>query len=178
MTNVKISELTPASSATLGMQLETDTSGTTSEKITLTQALKLTTFTDIKHIDFFPLTYWEIPAVPSAEVFMGGSIYRTISWGDLTNFTQVRLTVVIVDYGYSPAHIDMKYCTTYSTTIGDYADIGTSSVHVHLSTPGIIQSSWISLASGAKTNVNMILSTKDGNDSTHVIVARAYGEFR
>jgi hypothetical protein len=48
----------------------------------------------------------------------------------------------------------LRYRTTFSTTVGDYSDIGTSEVSVAVNTTNtVLSTSWINLAANAKADV-------------------------
>ena len=70
---------------------------------------------------------------------------------DLTGYVSVKFQMGCASASASantPKAI-LRYFTSYSTTTGDYLDIGTSEVSCSMSTAGMIETSWISLAAGA-----------------------------
>jgi hypothetical protein len=92
--------------------------------------------------------------MPLAATFMFGG-HRHVTRADLTNATQCRLIVNKQGTaGAANSKFILRYRTAFSTTVGDYSDIGTSEVSVAVNTTNtVIVSSWIDLATGAKADV-------------------------
>ena len=90
---------------------------------------------------------------------------RNIARFDLTGYTQCKLIgrVVTGSASANSPRITLKYSTSFTTTVGNYSDIGTSAVNVSMTTAGVIDSGWINLASAAKADV-YITVTQDGGD--------------
>jgi hypothetical protein len=99
-----------------------------------------------------------------AEQFLSNSS-RNITKFDLTQYTQCRL-ITRVTTGSASANsprLRVRYNTTFSTTVGDYSDIGTSEVSTSLTSTGVIDSGWVNLAAGALADV-FITVTQLGGD--------------
>lgn len=87
---------------------------------------------------------------PSAEQFLSNG-NRNINLIDLAQFTQVRFTVRVTTASTSAndPRLRVRYATAFSTTVGDYVDIGTSEVAASLAATGVADSGWVNLAAGA-----------------------------
>lgn len=74
---------------------------------------------------------------------------------DLTNFTQVKLQVNKQGTaGAATAKLILRYYTAFSQTVANYLDIGTSEVSVAINVQNtFLDTGWINLASGAKSDV-------------------------
>jgi hypothetical protein len=58
----------------------------------------------------------------------------------------------------------LRYRTAFSTTVGDYLDIGTSEVSVAVNTTNtILSTSWIDLVAGAKADIFLSLVGSGGD---------------
>lgn len=101
---------------------------------------------------------------PAADTFLLGS-HRHIAKADLTEYRQVRLVVnKQATSANAGATIRAAYRTTFSTTVGDYSAIGTSTVSVAIDTTNtVLASSWIDLAAGAKADVFLALIGAGGD---------------
>jgi len=115
----------------------------------------------------------------SGAAFMNGND-RNIWQVDLTNFTQVRLSIRVTTGSASANNprVRLRYHTAFSTTIGDYSDIGTSEVACSLASTGVITSSWIDLASGAKADIFLIASEIGGDGAADPVYASVAAHFR
>ena len=105
--------------------------------------------------------------MPSAATFLFGSARHVVK-ADLTNYSQVRYVVNKQTVaGASGSKLIVRYKTsTYSETVGDYSDIGTSEVSVAVNvTSTLLDTGWINLASGAKADVNIAI-VGSGGDGT------------
>lgn len=79
---------------------------------------------------------------------------RHVTKVDLTNYSQVRFLVKQESVSDATATMALRYYTSFSNTPSNYIQIGTSEVSVPLQTTGVyLDSGWIDLASGAKTDV-------------------------
>lgn len=176
--------------------------GTTAQHATFTGALgELTVDTDLNTLVVhdgstaggFPLmgrftNVFHAPAVvpwawdnmPAAATFLFGS-HRHVTRLSLTGFHQCRL-VVNVQSPAAPtnAKLILRYKTTsFSTTVGDYSDIGTSEVSVVVDTANsVVSSSWISLAAAAKADVFVTIVGSGGDGSTDPVFGTIEGHFR
>jgi hypothetical protein len=102
----------------------------------------------------------------TAEQFLGNS-NRNITVLDLSGKADVKLVARIVTNSASvnSPRIIAKYRTTFSTTVGDYVNIGTSEVSCSMSSTGIVQTSWIPLAAGARIASCFVTITQIGGDA-------------
>lgn len=115
---------------------------------------------------------------PSTEQFLSNSS-RNLQLIDLATCTQVRISarVITASTSANSPRLVVKYkAGSYSASIGDYADAGTSEVAVSLATVTLANSGWISLAAGAVANDVIATVTQIGGDSDkdpavcHVVV--------
>lgn len=118
--------------------------------------------------------------VAAGDAFLGKS-NGNVGQLDLTHYTHVRLTCRVTTAATSGTRIVAKYRTVadgYSATIGDYASIGTSTVALDLSSTGVIASSWIALASGAKADVLLCPVQTGGDGATDPVIRLLTMEFK
>lgn len=93
---------------------------------------------------------------PLAERFALNQPTRVIKFMPLAGFTQVRLVGVLAVQGYTSGTPKCRvvYKTgAYSSTLGNYADIGVSEVSVSLIGTGAKDTGWINLAEAAKADI-------------------------
>ena len=102
---------------------------------------------------------------PVAERFFLNT-HRYVVLLDLTNYTQCRLIVnkqtVAANAG---AVMTMKYrAAGFSTSVGNYSDIGTSAVTVATDVQNsLLSSGWVDLAEAAKADVAVCVTEAGGN---------------
>ena len=84
--------------------------------------------------------------MPAADTFLFSS-HRHVTMVDVSGFTQVRLKVNKQGTaGQTGAKLILRYSSTFSTTVGNYSDIGTSEVSVDIDTTNsYLDSGWIDL---------------------------------
>ncbi len=106
---------------------------------------------------------------------------RNITRADLSLYTQARL-VARVTTGSASANtprLILRYRNgAFSTTVGDYSDIGTSAVSTSLASTGVIDSGWVDLASGAKNDVLVTLVQIGGDGAADPVVGTVMAYFR
>jgi hypothetical protein len=106
--------------------------------------------------------------MPSTDSFLLNSTAYS-QFADLTTYNQVRILVNRQGgSGSTNAKLVAKYRTSYSTTVGDFSDIGTSEVSANINSNNTYTASnWINLANAAKTNVFLAIigSGASGNPS-------------
>jgi len=92
--------------------------------------------------------------MPAAVTFFSGS-HRHVTRADLTNYSQVRFVVNKQGTaGQSGSKLILRYRTAFSTTVGNYSDIGASEVSVAVDTTNtVLSTAWTDLAAGAKADV-------------------------
>jgi hypothetical protein len=100
---------------------------------------------------------------------------------DLTNYTQCRLTVLKKGTaGAAAAKLILKYkAGSWTQTIANYSDIGTSEVSVAINvTNTLLQSAWINLVAGAKADVIVTLAGSGGDAALDPAFGVIYAEFK
>lgn len=102
--------------------------------------------------------------MPAAEDFLLGGA-KPVVRVDLSDYRECRLVAVMsTNAAASGAKLYAKYAATFSATVGDYSDLGTSSVEVAIDTSdAAIESEWTPLAAAARADV-YITVTGDGGD--------------
>lgn len=101
----------------------------------------------------------------SAAQFLGNS-NRNITMADLDLYSECRLIarVVTASGSANTPKLVAKYLGSFSTTAGDYADLGASEVSVSLASTGLITSGWAALAAGAIDTVRYLAVIQQGGD--------------
>lgn len=84
--------------------------------------------------------------MPAADTFLFGS-HRHIVPVDTTGFTEVRLKVnKQATAGATGSKLIVRFATTFSTSVGNYADIGINEVSVPINTTNtVLESGWIGI---------------------------------
>lgn len=97
-------------------------------------------------------------SMPGSDTFFVGS-HRHVQLVPAGVYTEVRLVVnKQATAGSAGAKLTLKYATSFSTSVASYSDIGTSAVEVAINTTNtILDTGWITMASGAKTDIYMAL---------------------
>lgn len=118
--------------------------------------------------------------VAAGDAFLGKS-NANVAQFDATHYTHVRVTARIGTAATAGTKIVAKYrlvSSGYSSTIGDYVAIGTSAVELPLSSTGVIASSWITLASGAKADILLCPVQTGGDGATDPAIRHLAFEFK
>jgi hypothetical protein len=181
MSNTKINDLAAASSVSGTMQIEVDTGGTTSEKVTVSQILTYITSTRPQLISIVSSTNVTLTNQVLADAFMTTSVSSVCGDFDLSLFTQMRLTSNVVTVGTATSKIGVRYYTSFSNTFSDYLPIGESDtdISVSMAAQGLPQSSWTNLTSGAKaSSIFLCAYTTGGDGVADPIIFRLQCEFR
>lgn len=99
---------------------------------------------------------------------------------DLTNYTQCRLMARVTTGSASvnTPRVRVRYYTAFSTTIGDFVDAGTSEIASSVASTGMITSSWIDLATGAKADIFLIVDQVGGDGSATPAIGQLQVYFR
>lgn len=116
---------------------------------------------------------------PSTAQFLA-NLNRLLHRADLTDWTEARL-VARVTAGSASANnprLVLRYRTSFSTTVGDYVDAGTSEISVSLASTGCPAGSWGTLAAGAKDDVYISVQQIGGDSSASPAIAGVWVEFR
>jgi hypothetical protein len=122
----------------------------------------------------------QLGAHPSTEQFLK-NLNINIQIADLSTYSQVRMFCrIYTNSGSSNSpRLIAKYKTSYSTTVGDYSDIGTSEVSTSLASYTLANSGWINLADNAKIDDCYITVTQIGGDSSATPrISSLFMEFR
>jgi hypothetical protein len=90
---------------------------------------------------------------------------RNIRLLNLNNVIQVRLStrVVTASVSINNPRIILRYSNTFSTTVGNYLDIGVTEVSVPLNVIGVINSGWVTLANGVTGDVFSTIIQRGGD---------------
>jgi len=102
--------------------------------------------------------------MPAADTLFANSGMPMIV--DLTNYTQIRLTVArSVNVSQAAAVLMLRYKTgTPTLSVGDYVIMGATEVEADITAVNTITNSgWISLVAGAQAEVSISLVTNGGN---------------
>lgn len=111
-----------------------------------------------------------------AEDFLGAN--NAYIWAfDLTSFNQVRLMarVTTASTSANTPILSVKYDTQaggFSTTVGDYSDIGGSGVTVSLATTGAKDSGWASITQPAKAEVYLTVTQQGGDGAADPVLGQ------
>lgn len=100
---------------------------------------------------------------------------------DLSDFTEVRMTVAVNAGSASPNNprLKLKYHTVSSVTLGDYNDIGTSTVECSIATSNsMADSGWIALAAGAIGDVFLAITAEGGDGAIDPNLGAILAHFR
>lgn len=102
--------------------------------------------------------------MPAADTFLFSSA-RHIQLIDLTGMSAVRFKVnKLTTAGASGAKLTLKYSPTYSTSVANYVDIGTSPVEVGVDvTNQYLDSGWIDLDPSALGDVYLAVVGSGGD---------------
>lgn len=96
---------------------------------------------------------------------LAGNTSRHIFMVDLAGYTQVRLRANKQVVGTAGAIFRAKYYTSYTTTVGNFLQLGASAqVEVSMAATGYADTGWMNLADGAKINGCCIGFTELGGD--------------
>jgi len=111
-----------------------------------------------------------LTAMALADQFFPQNSKRAVLKEDLTGMLQCRLVANIAAASASPnsPKITAMYKTTFNyaaDAITTFSDLGTSEIGVSLSTSGVVASSWVDVAAGAKSDVFISLK-QVGGDAT------------
>lgn len=116
--------------------------------------------------------------VAAGDAFLGKS-NGNVGQIDLTHYTHVRLTCRVTTGATAGTKLVARYrAGAFSTAVGDYADIGTSSVEISLASTGVIASSWITLAAGAKADTLITIVQTGGDGATDPVIRLLTMEFK
>ena len=102
--------------------------------------------------------------MPAGDTFLFSS-HRHVILLDLEGMTQIRLKVnKQATAGAASAKLIIRFSPTFSTTVGNYQDIGTSEVSVAINTTNAyLDSGWIDIKEEAKTDVYVAIVGNGGD---------------
>jgi hypothetical protein len=115
-----------------------------------------------------------------ATAFLSASD-RVIRQLDLAGYTECRIVARIVTGSASvnTPRLRAVYSTTYTTTVGSYADIGTSVVAASMVTAGVARSAWVPLAVNAAADAVFVAVVQEGGDAAaDPVIGNVHLEFR
>ena len=114
-----------------------------------------------------------------ALAFLAGS-HRYATKADLTAFTQCRLIVNKQGTaGAAASKIILRYIGVFSTTVGNWLDIGTSEVSVAINVQNtVLASAWIDLAVGAKADVCITAVCSGGDGALDPVLGSISAQFK
>lgn len=117
--------------------------------------------------------------MPLAATFWNGS-HRHVLKADLSSYTQARLVVNKQGTaGAAASKLILRYRTTFSATVGDYSDIGTSEVSVAVNVQNsCLASNWINLAAGAIADVFIAVVGSGGDGALDPIFGSIVAQFK
>lgn len=118
--------------------------------------------------------------LPSSNQFLGNS-HRHIRKVDLSDYTQVRLTLIRMDISASAgSKVGLFYRTSFSTTAADYSSIGTSAVEIAIdaATDTAMETSWIDLATLARADVYLSVQAYGGDGTVTPRIGYMAAQFR
>lgn len=96
---------------------------------------------------------------------LAGNTSRHIFMVDLEGYTQVRLRANKMVVGTAGAIFRAKYYTSYTTTVGNFLQLGLSArVEISMAATGYADTGWMDLATGARINGCCIGFTESGGD--------------
>lgn len=96
---------------------------------------------------------------------LAGNTSRHIFMVDLEGYTQVRLRANKMVIGTANAIFRAKYYTSYTTTVGNFLQLGLSAqVEIAMAATGYADTGWMDLATGARINGCCIGFTELGGD--------------
>lgn len=115
----------------------------------------------------------------NAEAFLS-AVARDITLIDLTTYSQVRLVTRVLTGSASAnsPRLRLRYRTTFSATVGDYSDIGTSEVATSLTSTGVISSGWIDITDLAKADVYVTVTQIGGDGAADPVIGFINAYFR
>lgn len=115
--------------------------------------------------------------MPLAETLVNGSS-RHIRKVDLTGYSQVRIVGNIQTAGVAASIIYPKYKSTYDTVVGNYTNLSSGACEFVLTNTGGYESSWVDIATAAKTDVYLCLAGSGGDGATSPATGTLALEFR
>lgn len=134
----------------------------------------------LQFVDSYLTTALTLTDQLQAAAFLANSsthIHRV----DLTHMAQVRVVGRVTSLGGGSANnprLVLKYRTAFSTTVGDYADIGTSEVAMLINATGVNASGWVDLAAGAKADVFVAMTSIGGDGVADPVVGHLQAQYR
>lgn len=117
--------------------------------------------------------------MPAAVTFFNGS-HRFATKVDLTSYTQCRLIVnKQATAGSAASIIRLRYITIFNVTVGNWLQIGSSSVQVAVNVQNtVLATGWIDLVAGAKTDVFITLDGSGGDGVLDPTFGSIIAEFK
>jgi predicted RecA/RadA family phage recombinase len=122
----------------------------------------------------------QLGAHPSTDEFLK-NLNINMQLADLSTMTQVRIFFRVYTNSASANNprLIVRYSTSYTTTLGNFSDIGTSEVSASMASYTLANSGWVDLAEAAKIDDCYITVVQTGGDrSATPRVHSLFVEFR
>ena len=103
--------------------------------------------------------------MPAAATLLNASTGRSVWKVDLTGYTSCRFVSQVGTAGPVASQAEIKYTSSYSTTVGNYAQLGNSVAITNALQPGaaIYDSDWVDIVAAAKGVVYLGMVTTGGD---------------
>ena len=152
-----------------------------------TAADQLTALSLTQHYDVFAVCFHAAAATASADLGAHPSTSqflcnnnRNIQLIPLGDVTDVRIVARVTTASTSANNprVRVRFKTTFSTTVADYSDIGSSEVAASVASTGIADSDWVALNDGAKTDVYVCIDQIGGDSAQTPAIGQLQVYFR
>jgi hypothetical protein len=117
--------------------------------------------------------------MPAAATLFAGS-HRHVIRADLTNMGSARLIVnKQATAGAAASVIELRYATSFSTSVGAYLQIGSSVVQCAVNTTNTVATSaWVTLTAAAKADVFLALVGTGGDGALDPTFGSIVAQFK
>lgn len=99
----------------------------------------------------------------AAAQFLANS-NRNIEKLDLSLFREARLIARVVTAGAAAAKLTAAWAASFSTSIGNFADLGVSEIAAPMNAAGVADSGWIAIAAAAIGDDRFVTIKQSGGD--------------
>lgn len=127
-----------------------------------------------------PLSSSSITVVnmPDTLNFFDSSNINSITYIDLSTFSQVMLTSRVSTIGTSTGYLYLGYLGNFSTTQSNYMFIDSNNTKTRFETAGVTNSGWQPLTAGARSGVYVALLQSGGNGVLSPVFGKINAFFR
>lgn len=103
--------------------------------------------------------------MPAAATLLGASTGRNVWKADLTGYTDCKFVSQVGTAGPVSSLAEIKYTSSYSTTVGNYAQLGNATPITNALQPGatVYDSGWVAIVEAAKGVVYLGMVTTGGD---------------